>query len=132
MTDFIATCRCGQLSAICAGDPVRVSVCHCLECQRRSGSVFATQARWPIEQVTVTGTAREWAHTGESGNHAVFRFCPDCGCTIAFVIDRMPDLVAIPVGAFADPAFPPPAYSVFEERKHRWVALIGDTIEHFD
>jgi hypothetical protein len=29
-----ATCRCGRLKAECKGEPVRVSVCHCLDCQR--------------------------------------------------------------------------------------------------
>src|SRR3546814_3221959 len=35
-------------------------------------------------------------------------------------------LTAIPLGTFADPQFPPPHYSVYEERKHAWVAINGD------
>jgi hypothetical protein len=34
---------CGQLTARVTGVPVRVSVCHCLACQRRTGSVFGAQ-----------------------------------------------------------------------------------------
>ena len=30
----------GQLTASCTGEPVRVSVCHCLDCQKRTGSAF--------------------------------------------------------------------------------------------
>ena len=45
MTTRRAQCSCGQLAAICAGEPVRVSVCHCLECKRRSGSAFSNNAR---------------------------------------------------------------------------------------
>jgi hypothetical protein len=56
----IATCRCGQLQAICKGGPVRVSICHCLDCQKRSGSAFAAQARWPEAQVMVSGRAKTW------------------------------------------------------------------------
>ena len=48
MTTRTATCRCGQLRAECQGEPVRVSVCHCLDCQKRTGSVFAAQARWSL------------------------------------------------------------------------------------
>jgi hypothetical protein len=47
MTARTACCRCKQLSATVTGDPVRVSVCHCLNCKKRSGSAFAVQARWP-------------------------------------------------------------------------------------
>lgn len=132
MTTRTASCRCGGLTAICRGEPVRVSVCHCLDCQRRSGSAFAFQARWPDTQVAISGEASEWSHTGDSGNRATFRFCPRCGGTIAYTSEGLPGLIAIPVGTFADPAFPPPDYSVFELRKHAWVAVIGDAIEHFD
>lgn len=127
-----ASCPCGQLSLTCEGDPVRVSVCHCLDCQRRSGSAFAAQARWPAARVAMTGDYREWSRTGDSGTSATFRFCPTCGTTVAYRSDGLPDLVAIPIGAFADPTFPPPIYSVYEERRHRWVAIAGDAIEHYD
>jgi hypothetical protein len=132
MTDRIATCRCGQLQATCTGDPVRVSVCHCLSCQKRSGSAFAVQARWPNAQVALTGTYKIWSTLSESGSHAAFRFCPDCGSTVAYVSNALPDLTAIAVGAFADPSFPPPHYSIYEERKHGWVVVSGDGIEHID
>jgi|HubBroStandDraft_6_1064221.scaffolds.fasta_scaffold60507_2 hypothetical protein len=35
MTNHEAACSCGHLRLTCQGDPVRVSMCHCLECQRR-------------------------------------------------------------------------------------------------
>lgn len=127
----IATCPCGQLSLACPDDPVRVSVCHCLDCQRRSGSAFAAQARFPADQVTISGEARQWTRIADSGNEATFHFCPTCGATLYYVARPYRDLVAVPIGAFADPDFPPPHYSVYEDRKHRWVAIAGDGIEHF-
>lgn len=130
MTTRLATCRCGQLQARCTGEPVRISVCHCLNCQKRSGSAFAAQARWPADQVAVTGEARDWETVGDSGGRATFRFCPRCGSTVTYTIDAMPDLIAVALGAFADPAFPPPAFSVYENRKHPWVAVLGDGVEH--
>ena len=41
-----AACSCGQLRLTVEGEPVRVSICHCLACQRRTGSVFGVQARF--------------------------------------------------------------------------------------
>jgi hypothetical protein len=125
-----ASCRCGQLQAICEGDPVRVSVCHCLDCQRRSGSAFATQARWPEAQVTVSGSARRWERIADSGHKATYQFCRDCGSTVAYVIEGWPGVVAVPVGAFADPSFPAPKFSVYEHRKYPWVAVLGENVEH--
>jgi hypothetical protein len=109
---------------------VRVSVCHCLECQKRSGSAFAAQARWPEEHVNVIGRFSEWSRSGDSGGRATYRFCPQCGSTVAYVNDGMPGMIAIPVGAFADPHFPSPRFSVYENRKHAWVAVLGDDVEH--
>ncbi|UYY60359.1 GFA family protein [Sphingomonas sp. S2-65] len=130
MIERLATCRCEQLRARCTGEPVRVSVCHCLECQKRSGSAFSAQARWPEDQVEITGAYSEWSRTGDSGGRGTFRFCAECGATVAYVIDRMPGLIAIPVGAFADPDFPSPAFSVYEARKYGWVAITGADVEH--
>src|SRR5687767_10724619 len=127
-----ATCRCGQLRATCEGDPVRISVCHCLDCQKRSGSAFAVQARWPDDQVVVAGEYREWMQTADSGSRITCRFCPTCGSTVAYVIDTWPGVTAVAVGAFADPQFPAPKFSVWEVRKHAWVAITGDDVEHTD
>jgi hypothetical protein len=46
-----AACWCGALTAVCEGEPARVSVCHCLACHQRSGSAFAVQARFPADKV---------------------------------------------------------------------------------
>ena len=127
-----AQCRCGQLKARCEGEPVRISVCHCLACQRRTGSAFAAQARFPADKVTVTGASKDWTRIADSGASATYRFCPECGSTVVYELDKFPGVVAVPLGAFADPSFPPPRFSVWEERKHAWVAVLGDEVEHSD
>jgi hypothetical protein len=127
-----ASCSCGQLQARCDGDPAHVSMCHCLACQRRSGSVFAIQARFARERVTVSGRASDYVLVGDGGGRATFHFCPVCGATVYYELDSEPAVLALPVGAFADPAFPPPTRSVYEVRRHAWVALSGITVEHWD
>jgi hypothetical protein len=126
-----AHCQCGQLGITTRGEPVRVSVCHCLDCQRRSGSVFAMQARFPVDQVDIVGKSHEWARRGDEGAGAVFHFCPTCGSTVHYRLIDYPGFVTVPVGAFADPQFPAPGVSVYEQRKHSWVTLPTD-IERYD
>ena len=131
MTSHSASCRCGQLRAIATGDPVRVSVCHCLNCKKRSGSAFAVQARWPEDQVTVDGKSKSWVIVADSGNPATFHFCPDCGSDVHYEIEgKFDGLIAIPLGAFDDPYFLSPAFSVWEGRKHEWVEISGEGVEH--
>ena len=44
-------------------ETTRISSCHCLECQRRTGAVISNQARFRREQVTFAGEARAWRRT---------------------------------------------------------------------
>jgi hypothetical protein len=105
------------------GEPVRISVCHCLACQRRTGSAFGVQARWEKERATIAGDAREYVRISDEGEARTFSFCPECGSTVFYRLESRPDLVAVPVGAFADPSFPAPWVSVWESRRHPWVGL---------
>ena len=128
-----ATCACGQLRLTCSGDPVRVSVCHCLDCQRRTGSAFGVQARYPLEQVAIEGEARTFTRSSDSGNDVTHRFCATCGATVYWQLQAMPDFVSVAVGAFADPQFPEPWISVYGIRRHRWVRITPDgPIERLD
>jgi hypothetical protein len=136
LTTRTASCRCGQLRATVTGDPVRLSVCHCLNCKKRSGSAFAVQARWPRDQVDIEGQSKTFVIVADSGNRATFHFCPECGSDVYYEIDgkfddKFNDLIAIPLGTFDDPFFGSPEYSVWEQRKHDWVEIVGE-LEHFD
>ena len=92
---------------------------------------MAAQARFPADQVVIEGEAREWTRISESGNAATFHFCPTCGVTVYYIARPYRDLIAVPIGGFADPQFPAPHYSVYEDRKHGWVDIVGEGIEHF-
>jgi hypothetical protein len=128
-----AECACGQLSATCSGEPVRVSVCHCLACKRRTGSAFSWTSRWARADVAIEGSAAEFTLTGDEGGRATMRFCPGCGTTVYYVADAQPDVVAIPAGTFADPAFPPPQVSVYDPlRRCDWVDIRAEGLERFD
>lgn len=107
-------------------------MCHCLACQKRTGSAFGIQARWPIERVTIAGQAQEFVRVGDEGSAATFRFCPTCGATVYWENDRMPGQIAVPVGAFADPTFPPPTISVYGERRHPWAVMPNLVIEDLE
>lgn len=126
-----ASCSCGQLSLVAEGDPLRISMCHCLECQRRTGSVFGAQAWFPRDRVTVSGASSQFCRTADSGNQITFHFCPTCGSTVYYEPHAWPDRIGAPIGAFADPSFPQPRVSVYESRKHPWVRT-PDDIEHIE
>lgn len=125
-----AACSCGQLQLVVRGAPVRISVCHCLACQRRTGSVFGVQARFPADGITIKGQSKAYRRSADSGNQITGHFCPECGSTVYLTLDIEPDLIGVPVGAFADPDFPAPPASIYEQHRHHWISLPED-IEHW-
>lgn len=123
MVSRTASCCCGQLSIEVDGEPRGVGVCHCLACQKRTGSVFAALAGFAVPY-KVTGSATEFVRTGDQGAKFRFRFCPVCGSTVFHTEEGCEDRwVAVAVGAFADPGFPPPRSTVYDCRRHPWVQL---------
>jgi hypothetical protein len=117
----VATLVCGQLTASCSGDPAQVSLCHCLACQRRTGSTCGIAAFYPSENVTVAGDHKAYSRSSDGGYPVTFHFCPHCGSTGYWKPARKPEMVAVAVGAFADPAFQAPSQAVYAKHRHRWV-----------
>lgn len=122
MASRTASCTCGQLRIELEGEPRGVGVCHCLACQRRTGSVFAALASFATP-FRVTGLATEYVRTGDQGSRFRFRFCPVCGTTLFHTEEGEEWRVSVAVGAFADPQFPAPTVSVYDCRRHPWVML---------
>jgi len=139
MTTRRASCTCGQLHLEATGVPLRVSVCHCLACQRRTGSAFAAQARFHRDHVDGPhGQATTFTRIGDSGAAITQSFCPVCGTTVFYTMDGdeppyTKDFLAVTLGSFADPTFPAPTVSVYEARRHPWVKVLeGADAEHWD
>ena len=83
-------------------------------------------------RVTIEGHAQEYVRVGDEGSTTTFRFCPTCGAAVYYDNDRMPGMIAVPVGAFADPTFPPPRFSVYGARRHPWAIMPNLAIEELD
>ena len=126
-----ASCSCDQLRVVCSRDPIRVSVCHCYACQKRTGSAFGVQARFPSSEVTISGSSNTYVRHVEDGDSITFHFCAACGSTVYYKFTSDPEVIAVAVGMFNDTGFPVPNFSVYEARMYSWIQLNGD-IEHID
>ena len=126
----IASCSCGSLKLTVEGEPIGVVACHCLACQRRTGSVFGVGAYFPRTQVSVSGPSCDYVRPTDAGHTFTSSFCPGCGTSLFWASGKNPDLLGVAVGAFVDPGFASPVRSVWEESKHGWVD-IGVAAQHF-
>ena len=98
-------------------------MCHCLDCQRRSGSLFSVAVFYGRQQVETSGQSNTYERPSASGFPVTFHFCGECGSNVFWLPARMPDRVGVAAGAFADPDFPTPAQSVWDKDRQRWLGL---------
>jgi len=100
-------CVCGSVRYVTNGDPLRVVVCHCAWCQRRTGTAFAVEPVFNEEQVEITGgRLTKYRHiSDESGRWLDLEFCPRCGMNIGFTLEWRPGVRAVDAGTFDDPSW---------------------------
>ncbi|QCI68028.1 GFA family protein [Phreatobacter stygius] len=119
-----ASCACGSFGLAVTGEPGHVYTCHCLDCQRATGSAFACRAWFKTEAVTrIDGEHRTWRRLGTGGRWVEHVFCPTCGSIVYVRGEVLPDTIFISVGCFADPSFATPTAAYWTSRQHPWFAL---------
>ncbi len=130
----VASCSCGQLKLTCEGEIKKTSMCHCFECQKRTGSVFGAQTRLEKDKTVIEGQSTEYIRTGDEGSKIRLHFCPTCGSTVFWYIEAegFSQSVCVALGAFANPTLPAPTFSVYKARKHHWVEIPASVTDDWD
>ncbi|GAM72184.1 Gfa-like protein [Vibrio sp. JCM 19236] len=113
------------------GEPIRSALCHCISCQKRTGSVFGVQVRFLQENVSINGNLNHFTRIADSQNSVKHSFCPACGTTMMLSLSVAREFAVIPMGVFDVQDFPPPSFSVYEQHKQDWVEF-GGQMEHFN
>jgi len=97
-------CLCGAVRYRVVGSPLSVSICHCVNCQRNSGSAFSVNCVFPSEALTMTGSPAVYEDRGDTG-HIVRRvFCGRCGTPLeSRSVYSSPSYAVLKAGTFDDP-----------------------------
>ena len=119
-------CACGEVRYRLSGAPMFVHCCHCLDCQRQTGSAFVLNAIYEQDRVELlTGAPEPTPVPTDSGRpHDVYR-CPTCRTAIWSDYGRR-GFRFVRVGTLEDPAALPPDVHIFTRAKLPWVALPAD------
>src|SRR5258708_14886375 len=73
-------------------DLSKVSVCHCTDCQNRTGSPYRVTVICSAGDVRITGEpVKVYARTGDNGRTRFQHFCPECGSPLFTSGDGGPD-----------------------------------------
>ncbi len=109
MTQHTGGCLCGAVRFTTTGEPLRVGVCHCLDCRKHHGAVFHASAIFPAAAVQVVGDVR--SYLGRC-------FCPVCGSS---VLSRTGPEVEVNLGSLDHPSQFTPTYELWTIRREAWL-----------
>ena len=117
-------CACGAVRYRLGSAPMFVHCCHCLDCQRQTGSAFVLNALIETDRVTVlSGAPVAVAVPTDSGRpHEIFR-CPKCQTALWSDYGRRGVLRFVRVGTLDDPSALRPDVHIYTRTKLPWVAL---------
>lgn len=119
-------CLCGAVRYSADAEPQFVGVCHCRDCQKSSGSAFATVLAIAAPSLKVTGALKTFSKSGDSGKSIRRRFCPECGSGVTDEADTLPGIVMINAGTLDDPSWVKPGSEIYCDSAQPWVRLGGD------
>lgn len=120
-------CGCSEVSFQLAGAPMFTHCCHCLDCQRQTGSGFVLNALYEADRVSVvSGSPERTSMPTESGRpHDVYR-CPTCLTPLWSDYGRRGYLLFVRVGTLDDPSVIPPDVHIYTRSKLPWLGLPDD------
>src|SRR5262245_15411324 len=67
----VARCACGGLSVTVQGEPEFVVLCHCTQCQRRTGSPFGVGAYFLRSAAALNGASKTFVRAVEGSERTV-------------------------------------------------------------
>ena len=116
-------CACGAVRYRLASEPMFVHCCHCLNCQRQTGSAFVVNLLIEADRVEpVAGSPLPVDVPRDDGSvQRVFR-CPECQVAVFSVYSR-PEVVFVRAGTLDDPAGITPDVHIYTRSKVDWVRL---------
>jgi hypothetical protein len=127
MQERTGGCQCGRVRYRVTGQPIAVSVCHCKECQRQSGSAFGMSMIVEAEHFHVeTGTLKEFERSSESGRSVRCAFCPECGTRIYHVPSYIENVINVKPGTLDDTSGLQPTRQIWVQSAQKWVPLRDD------
>ncbi|MEI7568062.1 MAG: GFA family protein [Alcaligenaceae bacterium] len=93
-------CHCGQIRYEAEIDPAAVSICHCTDCQKITGSAFRVNVPAKKENFRMlAGTPKTYLKTAESGAKRLQAFCQNCGTSIYATTEVDQKVFGLRVGA---------------------------------
>jgi len=111
---------CGAVRYECSAEPLIAANCHCHDCQRATGSAYASVFFVPRNAIKITGEVKYYESKGDSGNSIRRGFCPACGSRLFGLPAVMPENISIMAGSLDDASRHKPAFDIYTSSAAPW------------
>jgi len=124
-------CSCGEVRYRLTSDPLFTHCCHCLNCQRQTGSAFVINLLVEADRLELlTGEPAAVDVPRDDGSaQRIFR-CPTCQVALFSEYGRR-EVKFVRAGTLDDPAQASPDVHIFTKSKRDWVTL-PDSVPAFE
>jgi hypothetical protein len=123
-SNFSGSCSCGAVRYRLATRPMFVHCCHCLDCQRQTGSAFVLNAMIEADRVQLlAGETKPYPQPTESGRSHLIHRCPACGTAMWSNYGGRENLRFVRVGTLDEPSALPPDVHIFTRSKQARIEL---------
>jgi hypothetical protein len=124
-------CACGAVRYRLTSEPLFVHCCHCLNCQRQTGSAFVINALIEADRVEVlAGTPQPVEAPRDDGSTQTIFRCPTCQIAVFSEYGR-PEVRFVRAGTLDDPSTVAPDVHIYTRSKLDWVTL-PDSVPAFE
>ncbi len=124
MAELSGRCSCGAVKYRLISAPMFVHCCHCLDCQRQTGSAFVLNALIEGTRVQLlSGETKPYPQPTDSGRPHVIHRCPDCGTALWSTYGGREQLRFVRVGTLEQPSTLAPDVHIYTRSKQPWVRL---------
>ncbi len=113
-------CLCGKVNYTIKEEPLKMAQCHCLDCQRSSGTGHLSLAFFSKDKVSIEGETSSFTTQADDGPEITRHFCPDCGSRLYGTNNVNTGLISISVGCLDDHSWFTPQAIVYNKRKPAW------------
>ena len=121
---FEGGCLCRAVRYRCDAPPFVEYTCHCLACQRITGSAFGTFAQVPAEALSLTvGAVTEQVREADSGNRLTTSFCGSCGSALFVGNAARPRIRTLFVGSLDRAGDADIRAHIWTKRRLPWIAF---------
>ena len=115
---FQGQCLCGAIQFSSTSEPLFQANCHCDDCRKSGGGVYASFAFIPIDSLSINkGEPSSFQHKSERGSEMTKYFCKDCGSQMFTSNSNFPERRGVRVGVIDNADWFQPMANVFTCRK---------------